>query len=126
MATQSPGASAPSSPSARPLGESGVSTDLLKLQSTLADVSALSRAAFTQIDALAGMALKLMETESAYQWPEAIAQVLEVIRNKSVETNDLVDYQAGEVGCSSPDHAAYRRLTALGNFRNTLMERNHA
>ncbi len=89
-----------------------MSTELEKLQSAITNMDCHSQNGFSEISTLASMALDLMETEQAYLNPETIAQVLTTIRNTAIETEDLINREAGEVGCHYKDEAAERRYEA--------------
>lgn len=89
-----------------------MSTELEKLQSTITSMDCHSQNGFSEISTLAGMALDLMETEQAYLSPETIAQVLTTIRDTAVETVNIINCEAEDVGCHYEDEAAKRRYEA--------------
>ena len=100
-------------------------SDIAKLQATVQTMDALSQDGFSEISTLASMALKLMETEHAYLYPEAIAQVLTSIHAKANDIENLINSEAEEVGCNYKDEAAARRADARYAAEKSLKERCH-
>ena len=87
-------------------------TSLSQLKVTVTTIDNLSQDGLSEISALAGMALKLMETEAAYLWPESIAQVLNAIKGRSEDLENLIGCEAERVGCNYIDEALARRREA--------------
>ncbi len=89
-----------------------MSTELETLQSTITTMDCHSQNGFSEIATLASIALNLMETEQAYLSPETIAQLLTTIRDKAVETENIINVEAEEVGCNYVNEEAARRYEA--------------
>jgi hypothetical protein len=88
------------------------STDVRKLQTTITTMEALADEAFSQISAIATLALRALEAPSGCGDLESIAQALHVIRGKAHDINDCIGNEADEVGCRNEGGAAERRYEA--------------
>ncbi|WP_412478957.1 hypothetical protein [Azonexus sp. IMCC34839] len=87
--------------------------DSQKLMFTIETLEALAHDGFSNISSLASVALKLMETPDAYIQPEMIAKLLNTIRAKAEDMDNLIGSEAEAVGCVTyRDIAAERRYEA--------------
>lgn len=86
--------------------------DTTRLQTAVFDIDCLQQTAFSEISAIASLALAALKTPDGYKHFETIAKALLAIRGKADETQDLIITVAEEVGCDSKDTGTERRLAA--------------
>ncbi|WP_343661091.1 hypothetical protein [Ralstonia sp.] len=86
--------------------------DMCDLRHAVQNMEGLTQEAFSEIAAIAGLALSTLETPGAYLCSEDIAYALTAIRNKAQCIGDLVNCEAKRVGCGYEDEAALRRFEA--------------
>jgi len=87
--------------------------NIRQLRSAVENMDGLAQEGFSQIAAIAKLALSHMETPHGWQHPEAIAQALEAIQGKAEVQNDCISHEAHEVGCAFADAARLRRFKAI-------------
>lgn len=101
MCSQSPGVDTPTP-----------SNDLRRLQAAVTDMDCLAHGGFSEISAIATLALAALETPAGYRHPETIAQALIAIRGKADDIDNCIGHQAEEVGCNYHDPNTARRRDA--------------
>jgi len=84
-----------------------------QLRSAITDMDALAHEGFSQIAAIAKLALTALESANGWQHPEIIARALEAIQGKAEAQNDCINHEAHEVGCAFADAARLRRFKAV-------------
>ena len=94
------------------VNQSNKSTDLNKLQSVIEDMDALAQGGFSEISALAKLALAALQTPQGYRDIESIVQALQAIRGKAEDINNCINYTAETVGCNYKDERLYSRYGA--------------
>jgi hypothetical protein len=88
------------------------SNDLHRLQAAVTDMDALAQQGFSEILAIAKLALAAMETPDGYRQPETIAQALRAICGKAAAIENDINCQAEEVGCNYRNPNTSRRYAA--------------
>jgi len=83
-----------------------------QLRSAITDMDALAHEGFSQIAAIARLALSHLETANGWQHPDTIARALEAIQSKAEAQNDCISSEAHGVGCAFIDTARLRRFKA--------------
>lgn len=86
--------------------------DIRRLQAAIFDMDCIAQGAFSEISAIAKLALAALETPDGYHHPETIAHALLAIRGKADDTKNCIGCQAEEVGCNYQDPRAGRRMAA--------------
>jgi hypothetical protein len=94
-----------------PLSES--SADATKLRSTLESVDCLAQGGFSEIAAIARLALQSLEHPAGYQRLDNIAHALNAIWGKAEHIQSCISSEAERAGCSYVDDAERRRFDAL-------------
>lgn len=106
MCSQSPGVDTPTP-----------CNDLRRLQTAVFDMDCLAQGGFSEISAIAKLALAALETPDGYRHPETIAHALRAIWGKADDTENHINGQAEEVGCNYRDPNADRRSAAQRSAR---------
>lgn len=88
------------------------STDLGKLHIAIEDMDALAQGGFSQICAIAQLALAALQTPEGYRHPENIVQALRAIKSKAEDIDNCINSTAEQVGCNYHDKQLYRRWDA--------------
>ena len=83
-----------------------------QLRGVIKLIDALSQEAFSEIKALAKMAMASLETPAGYTNIEHLFYVLNAIGNKADDIEDCINREAEGVGCNHEDHAMIRRWDA--------------
>lgn len=83
-----------------------------KLRNTVNLVDCLAQGGFSQISAIARLALAQLEHPDGYRHPELIAEALNAIWYKAEEVENCINSQAEMVGCNYVDEAQRRRWAA--------------
>lgn len=83
-----------------------------KLQGTIKDMDALAQDGFSEISAIAKLALAYMERPDSYNHRENIAHALTSIWGKADDTLNNISHEAEKVGCNFVDEAQNRRYAA--------------
>lgn len=96
--------------------------DVKRLQGVIGDMDSLSQAGFSEISAIARLALVALETPEGRSDMEIIAQALISIHSKACDIENVINYQAEEVGCNYRNPNTARRYAAA----RALREVNHA
>ncbi len=99
--SHTPGASAPAE-----------ITEIDRLRSTVHDMDFLSQEGFSEISAIAKLALMAMEHPDGYRHPEIIAHALRSISGKAEDIENCINSEAEEVGCHYRDPKIERRYAA--------------
>ena len=99
-------------------------SDINKLRNTVEFIDCLAQGGFSEISAIARLALAQLERPEGYKHPEVIAHALGAIWGKADEIMNCINNEAEQVGCNYVDESTTRRLAA----RNALIikERTHA
>lgn len=90
-----------------------------QLREAITEIDSMSQGAFSEIAALAKLALASLETPAAYDDPEGMVYVLSAIREKAKATENLINCAAEDVGCNYKDEAMYRRWAAQSKASKT-------
>jgi hypothetical protein len=101
--SQSTGASAPKAPQ---------SPEADKLRSTIELLDALSQEGFSEISAIASLALARMETPGCYHSLGDIAYALIAIKSKAEDIENCINAEAEGVGCNHIDQSHRQRMAA--------------
>ncbi len=95
--------------------------DQKKLRDTINLVDALAQEGFSQIRAIASVALRSLETPNSYQFTQDISDVLIAIKKIASDAEDCINQTAEEVGCDYVDAHRQRRIDAeMNNFRQRV------
>ncbi|AST27437.1 hypothetical protein [Ralstonia pseudosolanacearum] len=86
--------------------------DTQDLRYTINTIDAMSQSGFSEIAAIAGLALSRLETPEGYLHLEDIAYALQAIRNKARDIENCINAEAESVGCNYKDAAQRRRFAA--------------
>ena len=84
-----------------------------KLRAAIIDMDALSQSGFSEISAVARLALLSFENPESYQHPELVIQALRSIWGKADDIENCINGRAEEVGCNYIDLNDRRRSEAL-------------
>lgn len=87
-------------------------TDLRRLQAAITSMDACAQDAFSEISAIAKLAMMAMETPDGYRHPETIVSALRAIWGKADVAQDSINYEAEEVGCGYIDPSIELRYVA--------------
>lgn len=85
----------------------GKSADVIKLHNTIELLDSLSQEGFSQIAAIAGLALAAMQTQAGNDL-EAIAYALQAIKSKARDIENCINAEAEQVGCNYKDVGVQR------------------
>ena len=96
---------------------SALTTDTQTLRDTVEFIDRLSQGGFSEISAIAKLALAQLEHPDGYRHPETIAQALNAILGKAEDVENCINSQAEGVGCNYIDDAQARRFAARGAAR---------
>jgi hypothetical protein len=88
------------------------SNDLHRLQAAVTDMDALAQHGFSEILAIAKLALAAMEAPDGYIQPETFAQALGAICGKATAIQNDINCQAEDVGCNYRNPNTSRRYAA--------------
>lgn len=83
-----------------------------RLCEAIETMSILSQAGFSQIEAIAKLALSGLETPEGYKHIEIIAKAFEIIQEKALDIRNCINCAAEEVGCNYIDESQRRRTAA--------------
>lgn len=83
-----------------------------QLRNAITEMDSSAQHAFSQIGAIAELALAALERPDAYSNLESIAQVLIAILEKAMSAEDHINATAEGVGCNYKDPAERRRMDA--------------
>ncbi|KAI3598738.1 hypothetical protein D8I24_5684 [Cupriavidus necator H850] len=86
--------------------------DVKELRATVNAIDALSHEGFSEIAAIAGLAMASLETPSGCLRMEDIAHALRAIRTKADDIANCINWEAEKVGCNHKDEAQMRRFDA--------------
>lgn len=93
-----------------PLSES--SADATKLRSTLEFVDCLAQGGFSEVAAIAKLALQSLEHPDGYRHLDNIVHALNAIWGKAEHIQSCISSEAERAGCSYVDDAERRRFDA--------------
>ncbi|RFC37765.1 MAG: hypothetical protein DID92_2727743064 [Candidatus Nitrotoga sp. SPKER] len=85
---------------------------LSTLKETINAMDGLAQTGFSQIEAIAKLAMAYMEMPEAYRHTEILAVAFEAIWNKAFEMNECISGEARFVGCERTDQGMLRRYAA--------------
>lgn len=102
------------------LNQSKKSTDVDKLQETIEFMDSLAQQGFSEIAAIARLALSSLQTPDGYLHIENTVQALQVIVSKAMDIDNCVNCSAEDVGCNYID----KRLAQRREARRTAEGRN--
>lgn len=97
--------------------------DMNRLHAAITDIDCLSQQAFSEINAIAELTLRWMESPEGYQRPDVISAALSSISHKAQQTLENIGLEAESVGCEYVDLDSKRRFAALEAFKAGV---NHA
>ena len=83
------------------------------MRTTITSMDGLSQGGFSEIAAIAKLALKSLETPDGYRSMDSIASALESICGKAENTQNRINAAAEQVGCNHVNDAERRRWAAL-------------
>lgn len=76
-----------------------------KLRDAVELMDSFSQGGFEEISAIATLALIALETPAGHQNIESIARALMAIKSKAQDIQNIINCEAGNVGCASVDTA---------------------
>ena len=107
------------------VNQSKKSTDVDKLQETIEFMDSLAQQGFSEIAAIARLALGSLQTPEGYLHLENTVQALQVIVDKAQDIDNCVNCSAEEVGCNYIDEKQAQRRearrTAEGRTQRPLL-----
>lgn len=74
-----------------------------KLRETIKNIDNLSQIGFSEIAAIANLALTALKTPDGYRHPQNIAYAFQVIRDKAQDIENCINAEAETVGCNYKD-----------------------
>ena len=74
-----------------------------KLRETIESIDSLSQSGFSEIAAIADLALTALKTPDGYRHPQNIAYALKVIRDKARDIENCINAVAEDVSCNYKD-----------------------
>lgn len=83
-----------------------------ELEETVNTIDQLSQGGFSEIAAIASLALIALETPDGWRSIDDIVTVLETIRKKAKKVENLINVEAEQVGCNYKDEGEQRRWNA--------------
>jgi len=92
--------------------------DIEKFKSTVYDMDYLSQCGFTEISAVAKLALIALESPGAHRNPEHIAQAFVVILGRANDFMNSINCEAENVGCNYSDKREGARADAWRAFND--------
>lgn len=92
--------------------EATTTPSIEQLRRAVEDMDGLSQEGFSEISAVAALALKSMETPDTDRHPEHLAQALKIIWSKAEDIQNCINAAAEQVGCNYKDDAQRRRMAA--------------
>ncbi len=95
---------------------SSASADIKQLRSTVEFINCLSQGGFSEINAIAKLALAYLERPECYRNPEVIALALSAIWGTAESIENSINSEAERIGCNFTDEARARRVEARLNF----------
>lgn len=82
------------------------------LRDVVTSMDSLSQGGFSEIAAIASLALMALETPDGWRSVDDIATILEAIRSKAKEVEHLINAEAEQVGCNYKNESEQRRWNA--------------
>ena len=76
-----------------------------KLRDAVETMDGYSQSGFEEISAIAALALIALETPAGHRNIESIARALMAIKSKAQDIQNIINCEAGNVGCASVDTA---------------------
>jgi len=92
-----------------------------QLRRTVTAMDSVAQGAFSEIAAIAKLALASLETPAAYADPESMGIVLTLILDKAMGAEDHINSLAEKVGCNYIDQAERRRSDARRQVRKVSL-----
>lgn len=83
-----------------------------ELEEVVNTMDRLSCGGFSEIAAIASLALRSLETPDGWRVIDDIVTVLETIRREAKRVENLINVEAEQVGCNYKDEGEQRRWTA--------------
>jgi hypothetical protein len=102
------------------LNESELVTDPGQLQAAITDMDNLAQCGFSEISAIAKLALAALETPDGHKFHENIALALQAIWGRANDAENCINYRAEQVGCNWRDPASERRYAAAREAHKEL------
>ena len=96
--------------------------DIKTLRDTVEFMDSLAQDGFSEISAIAKLALAQLEHPDGYLHPEIIAQALRAIWGKADNIANCINSEAEQVGCNYVDPALTRRQAARAAHRAALAQ----
>jgi len=88
-------------------------TRIVGLQVKIYDIACLADEGMSQICAVAGLALRSMESPATHRFGATdMADLFKVIRVLAENTNSCIGFEASEAGCAYSDAGRERRMNA--------------
>lgn len=88
------------------------SNDIKRLHAAVYDMDCLAQGGFSEIAAIAKLAMSALETPDGYLQPENIANALRTIWGKAYDIENCINCAAEEVGCNYIDPSIKLRYAA--------------
>ena len=88
-----------------------------QLRNAVTEIDTMAQGAFSEIAAIAKLALATLETPAAYIDPESMAILLNAIWGKAIDAENYINVEAEGVGCNYIDQAERRRSDARRKAR---------
>lgn len=101
------------------------STDVKKLQDTIEQMDGLAQEGFSEISAIAKLALKSLELPDGHLHIDTLADALSAIFGKAATIENCINATAEDVGCNYIDRAQHRRWAAADEARRHRQEVQH-
>ncbi|MDB0569815.1 hypothetical protein LBW59_03380 [Ralstonia solanacearum] len=92
--------------------QSTPAVDAKNLREAIQNIDALSQDGFSEIAAIAGLALSRLEMPEGLLHLEDVAYALQAIRGKAQDIKNCINGEAESVGCNYTDAAVQRRFDA--------------
>lgn len=80
-----------------------MNTPYERLRETIESIDSLSQSGFSEIAAIADLALTALKTPDGYRDPQNIAYAFQVIRDKARDIENCINVVAGHVSCNYKD-----------------------
>jgi len=87
-------------------------SDVQKLRNAVKFMDCLSQSGFSEISSIAKLALCSLETPDGYRHLNDIANALKTILDKADDTQNCINIEAEQVGCSYADESQHRLWNA--------------
>lgn len=99
--------------------------EIKKLRSVVNDIDSFSQGGFSAISTIAKFALARLETPAGYEHMDDLARAFEMIWEKAEDIQNIINYEAEQVGCNYTDLDQRRRWAAEEQARDAAKEVQH-